>query len=205
MNHRSLVEITRNYESCVMWLFQKAYIRNYGECEGCIGASIKIIKKAGVFCWKCCRCKKTFSIFKGTIFFNSNKPLVELIDLVYFWSLDLTQNKTRNECETKSRKTVGIWYNKLKKLSYSIMKAETPAKIGGDEHMVEIDESLFSKRKYNIGRIVRTVWVVGGIDLDTGHTFFVETPFRNKESLNRIILQKCRIRYNYFYRLLVRV
>ena len=73
------------------------------------------------------------------------------------------------------------------------MKSEMPEKIGGVNHIVEIDESLFSKRKYNVGRIVRTVWVVGGIDMTTGHTFFTETLFRTKEALNQIILRYVKI------------
>ena len=32
------------------------------------------------------------------------------------------------------------------------------------------------------------MWVVGGIDLDDGKSFFAETLFRDKESLNSIIL-----------------
>ena len=60
--------------------------------------------------------------------------------------------------------------------------------IGGSGHFVEIDEALFSKRKYNVGRLVRKTWVVGGIDLDNGKFFFVETPLRDKASLNAIVL-----------------
>ena len=60
--------------------------------------------------------------------------------------------------------------------------------IGGENHVVEIDESLFSKRKYNVGRLVLKKWVVGGIDLFNGKSFFVETFRRDKETLNSIVL-----------------
>ncbi|KAM0686421.1 hypothetical protein COBT_002354 [Conglomerata obtusa] len=36
--------------------------------------------------------------------------------------------------------------------------------LGGDEIIVEMDESLFGKRKYNRGRIKKQSWVVGIIE-----------------------------------------
>ena len=122
------------------------------------------------------------------MFYNSKLKICALLDLIYFWCVDLTQNKTRVEVNTKSKTTTSSWYKKLRKLSYDMMLEINDQFIGGSGHVGEIDESLFSKRKYNVGRLVRKMWVVGGIDLDDGKSFFAETLFRDKESLNSIIL-----------------
>jgi hypothetical protein len=186
MNHRELVMLTNNKKSAISWLRERGYIPQEMICEVCYWEmQIKSTNKGETF--KCSKCKLTKSIFQGTIFYNTNKNICELLDLVYFWSINLHQGKTRQECNTRSRKTTNIWYNKLSRLSYSIMKSQGPSKIGGIGHIVEIDESLFSKRKYNVGRILKSRWVIGGIDLMTRDTFFVEVSYRNKEVLSEII------------------
>ncbi|KCZ77225.1 hypothetical protein H311_01767 [Anncaliia algerae PRA109] len=69
------------------------------------------------------------------------------------------------------------------------MKDLKPQKISGIGSIVEIDESLYSKHKYNIGRLLRRVWIVGGIELRTRDTFFVEVIKRDAETLENIILE----------------
>ena len=48
--------------------------------------------------------------------------------------------------------------------------------IGGPGHIVEIDESTFVRRKANVGRMVNTQWVFGGISVETKHGFLVAVP-----------------------------
>ncbi|KCZ80787.1 hypothetical protein H312_01794 [Anncaliia algerae PRA339] len=56
-------------------------------------------------------------------------------------------------------------------------------KIGGFGHIVEIDESKFSKCKYNVGRLVRSPWIVEGIDLTTNQIFLAEVQKKTKKHL----------------------
>ncbi|KCZ79677.1 hypothetical protein H312_02939 [Anncaliia algerae PRA339] len=56
--------------------------------------------------------------------------------------------------------------------AYKIMINLSPRKIGGIRYVVEVDESKFSKRNYNIGRNVRSPLVVGGIDILTRYVFY---------------------------------
>ena len=60
-------------------------------------------------------------------------------------------------------------------------------KIGGEGKVVEIDESKFGKRKYNVGRVVEGQWVFGGICRDTRHFFMVPVPDRTSDTLLAII------------------
>ena len=55
--------------------------------------------------------------------------------------------------------------------------------------MAEIDESAWTKRKYNRGRQVGTQWVFGGIDRDTRECFAVLVHRRDAATLMPIIYQ----------------
>lgn len=64
-----------------------------------------------------------------------------------------------------------------------------PQVIGGVGHIVEIDESAWTKRKYNRGRQVSNQWVFGGIDRATRECFAVLVDQRDANTLIPIIQQ----------------
>ena len=61
-----------------------------------------------------------------------------------------------------------------------------PYKIGGVDVIVQVDESVMSKRKYHVGRMVKEVWVFGGID-QHGKAFLVTVEDRTMPTLERLI------------------
>jgi hypothetical protein len=56
---------------------------------------------------------------------------------------------------------------------------ESSHKIGGPNKIVEIDESKFGRRKYNRGHPVTGHCVFGGVERESGRTFFVPVPDRS--------------------------
>lgn len=65
--------------------------------------------------------------------------------------------------------------------------------IGGPGIVVEIDESLFYKRKNNVGRMLGSGWIFGGVERDDhSKCFMVLVPDRKAETLVPIIQQYIR-------------
>ena len=64
---------------------------------------------------------------------------------------------------------------------------KNPGKIGGDGLIVEIDESLFSRRKYNRGNKYPSQGVSEGVRRDTKEVFLVAVPDRTVETLMRCL------------------
>ena len=64
---------------------------------------------------------------------------------------------------------------------------ETRNKIGGENRTVEIDESVFSKRKYNKGRMAMQKWVVGGIERESRKMFLIHMEKRDAKALTKVI------------------
>lgn len=56
-------------------------------------------------------------------------------------------------------------------------------KVGGPGKVVEIDEALFGKRKYNRGRLLQAKWVFGGYERESRKIFLMPVANRSKETL----------------------
>ena len=61
--------------------------------------------------------------------------------------------------------------------------------LGGPGSIVEIDESLFSRRKYNRGRIVEDQWIFGGYNIATKEGLLIPVSHRDAATLLSIIIQ----------------
>jgi transposase-like protein len=107
-------------------------------------------------------CKKKYNLWMDTILFNSRICNVKnLIILEYFFQkapIRLIRYITHINTKTISR----LLKRTAKFLIPKVMNCQD--KIGGNNSVVEIDESKFGKRKYNRGHRVEGVWILGMIE-----------------------------------------
>jgi transposase-like protein len=59
----------------------------------------------------------------------------------------------------------------------------------GSFKTVEVDESLFFRRKYNRGRLQNEQWYIGGIERGSKKVFIVPVQNRNAETITRVITE----------------
>jgi len=83
-----------------------------------------------------------------------------------------------------NKNTVSDFYLKMRQSTFGYCLFHTKP-IGGDGHIVEIDETCMVKRKYNAGRYTESMhtWYFGGIDRDTKEFFIVQVQDRKKSTL----------------------
>jgi hypothetical protein len=103
--------------------------------------------------------------------------------------LDKTIEETARETEINP-KTIGNIFLQLKLAIYLHMIIQNRShKIGGPGKNVEIDETFVSKRKYNVGRMCSSYWVVGGICDETNEMVIAWTFCRDSTVMKTRILE----------------
>ncbi|KFD61384.1 hypothetical protein M514_11742 [Trichuris suis] len=136
----------------------------------------------------------------NTSFTGSNTDFRKVIMFIYLWSNDFEASKfCSKEFGTNVAPSVGAnnssadlieldkkcavaWRKRLPDVA-----ADHPCVIGGPGHIVEVDETLFSKKKSHRGREYPRQWVFGGVCRETGESFLVPVADRSSRTLIPLI------------------
>ena len=138
--------------------------------------------------WVCKKrtCREERGIRNNTWLEGTKLQLKTIVFFIYCWVNEYTTTKFCSKELYMAPETITDWKNYLREVCADYL-IKNPAIIGGPGLSVEIDESSFSKRKYNRGRILPNQWVFGGICRETRECFAYAVPDRTKNTLLNII------------------
>ena len=92
-------------------------------------------------CWYCSHCKCRKSIWVDSFFSHAKLSMTTVVDLMYWWSIDVQQSIVLEEVGL-SNHTIVDWYNFFREICRRYFTAH-PVQLGGPGTVVEIDESKF--------------------------------------------------------------
>jgi len=133
------------------------------------------------------RCRATRSLRHGSWFTKSNLSLFEVLIMTYC-ILGKMPFENITQLYQFEGHTLCDWSQFCKEVLIEFIETNSEM-VGGQDKVVEVDESKFGRRKYHRGRYVEGQWVFGGVERDSGRTFLVAVHDRSSETLSEIIKQ----------------
>ena len=104
--------------------------------------------------WRCVKCDSKAGIRRDSWFAHSQVLLVTYVQFLHAWAHQRTSIQYCKEELGISRCTTIHLNQAVRDVCVQDLQNKPSAPIGGPGEIVEIDESLFSKRKNNKGRVL---------------------------------------------------
>ncbi|XP_065652863.1 uncharacterized protein LOC136080179 [Hydra vulgaris] len=200
-NRINLPEIGRRFKNndteCIRWCREFGLLAINMICPRCnIQCNEQNCHNVDGKIWRCMQkqCKKKISIRVGSFFERSQLKLWQIIGITYIWtrsagkSRGLSVEDIQKDLEIGSNKTVVDWNQFCRDIAVTYF-LNNRVQLGGPGSIVEIDESLFSRRKYNRGRIKEDQWIFGAYDIATKEGLLIPVAHRDAATILPIIIQ----------------
>lgn len=191
MNFLRLAATVKNERDAIKFFQREGVLLKQRRCTN--GHKMRLKLTGGRQRWRCFHrtCRQEISVKAGTWFKDCHLPFRTILLFIYCWAFEMTSIKFCKRELGISKNTVVDFNNILREIcAYNLLAR--PTVIGGPGLTVEIDESLFTKRKYNVGRVLREQWVFGGICRETKECFLYAVPDRRATTLLPIIAESIR-------------
>ena len=137
------------------------------------------------------KCGRERGYLQGTFFEGSHLPLMDIFRLSFYFcrqthTRELIQfDMEREDGTMPSTHTLADFMEFFREVCF-LHYERHPVVIGGPGMVVEIDETVISRRKYNRGRLIREQqWFFGGVERGSNRTFIAPVaPLLSYQSFN---------------------
>lgn len=179
---------------CINWCIETGLMRPQKECRY-HRESRNLRLHNGTYHWRCRRCDNMIAVTVGSIFEESRLPFGKVLMLAYSFSIGSYYDEARSACifdrsdQPIADSTIARWFELFRDCIVSAARdlaSNQGSQIGGPGVVVQVDEALIGRRKYNRGRAMEGTWVVGMID-STGALHFEICPRRDRPTLHALI------------------
>ncbi|KAG0418853.1 hypothetical protein EQH57_0645 [Dictyocoela roeselum] len=157
-------------------------------CTACLGpVSLRKNKKYIVRCTKS-KCRKSFSLFRSILLHKKKISIQTIYTIIFYWVNNIDINNISiisNVSEFAVREIID---------SFSFIfrrKFEEDLVLGGENVIVECDESKFGKRKNHLVQKVEGVWVFGMVErTEKRKIYLTEIKDKKEPTLIPLIMEK---------------
>lgn len=140
--------------------------------------------KADGIRFSCKGCRKSFDIRKFTLFSTLRIKLKEILAIILYFSQSMPNEEIIRRTSVSRQSVCKVLRIVREKIFEYINDSTTTL---GPENVVEIDETLIARRKYNRGRIVQQQWLFGAIERNSGNFILKTVSKRDSDTLGAII------------------
>jgi hypothetical protein len=194
---RDLILLIPTPDTAIQFAAERGLLANSSTCQRCNRPRFirhDAARGDGVI-WRCSTCHSAQSIRAGSFFSKSNLSIDKILLFSYGWSRDWSAADCSREAgglATEAQTDWGMYFRDVCQEEFN----RHPAMIGGyhvdangvmSPAVVEIDETLVAKPKYNRGRAPGQRWVFGGVCRGSKDCFLVTVPDRTRQTLEAAI------------------
>lgn len=178
---------------CINWCIETGLLRHQPECrQHRVLRTLRLNR--GSYFWRCRQCHDVITVTAGSIFEGGKLPFGKVLMLAYSFSKASYYDEARSACIFDRSDlpladlTIARWFELFRDCIISAARdlaSNLPSRIGGPGIIVQVDEALIGRRKYNRGRAMEGTWVVGMID-SNGELHIEICPRRDRATLHAL-------------------